>query len=407
MDRRRFVQAAGLGLAGAAVSPGPIAASTGAGRLDVRVGLSPPFDPWLEIDAAALRANVARISRLTDGRPILAVVKNNAYGLGLAETAGVLEPLDAIAGFAVVKPSAALELRDAGIEKPVLLMGLAEGEQAEALVRRQVELSFYDEGAPERMTRLARRLQAPVRGHVYLDTGMGRMGIAYHRALPWLRILAATDAVEVAGTFMAFTEETEFDREQYLRFRTYADTVQNLGLPLGRLHAASSNGVYHLPYAHLDMVRPGIAIYGAYPSRPDEERAMQELTPAVRLCARVVRVEQLRTGDGVSYGRNYVATAPTWTATLPVGHTDGYPRSAVEGARVLIGDRLYPVIGAVSASHSIVEVGPEPTVAVGDRAVLMGSDHEALEPNRLAEATGASVYDLLMHLSPSLPRTVV
>ncbi len=134
---------------------------------------------------------------------------------------------------------------------------------------------------------------------------------------------------------------------------------------------------------------------------------MAELRPAVRLRARVVRVERLRTGDGVSYGQNYVARRPTWIATLPAGHTDGVPRESVEGAQVLIGGRLYPVIGAVSASHTIVEVGEEPTVAIGDVATLVGPDHPEIHPNAVAAATGRSVYDILMHLSPSLPRVTL
>jgi alanine racemase len=109
----------------------------------------------------------------------------------------------------------------------------------------------------------------------------------------------------------------------------------------------------------------------------------------------------------VSYGRNYVAERPVWIATIPAGHVDGVPRQAVDGARVLIGEGTYPVIGAVSASHSIVELGPDTNVRIGDVATLLGPDHPDVEPDRVAAATGASVYDLLMHLSPTLPRVVV
>jgi alanine racemase len=235
---------------------------------------------------------------------------------------------------------------------------------------------------------------------------MSRMGVPYHRALPWLEGLARTD-LTVDGTFMGFTEEADFDREQLRRFQGVVERARAGGIALGALHAASSNGVFHLPEAHLDMVRPGIALFGAYPSDWQRERAMAELRPAVRLRARVVRVEQLRAGDGVSYGHNYVADRPTWVATLPVGHTDGVPREAVEGAKVLIGGRLYPIIGAVSASHSIVEVGDEERVRIGDEATLLGPDHPELAPNAVAAATGRSVYDVLMHLNPDLPRLVL
>jgi len=121
----------------------------------------------------------------------------------------------------------------------------------------------------------------------------------------------------------------------------------------------------------------------------------------------VARVEHLREGDTVSYGRAWRAERPTWTATLPVGHADGYPRRAVDGCEVLIGGSLYPVIGAVSASHTIVALGDEPSAAVGDVATLVGPDDSAIHPNEVAQRTKSSVYDVLMHLGQDLPRIVV
>ncbi len=176
---------------------------------------------------------------------------------------------------------------------------------------------------------------------------------------------------------------------------------------MGSLHAASSHAVFNYPDAHLDQVRPGIALFGAYPSDFESEKSIATLTPAMRLQARVVRVEQLRAGDSVSYGRNYVAEDSTWIATIPAGHTDGMPREAVEGAHVLVNDTAYPVIGAVSASHTIIEVGAERSVNIGDVATMLGPDHPAIHPNQLAASTGTSVYDALMHLNPTLPKVLV
>ena len=365
------------------------------------------FDPWIEVDAGALAYNVDVVSRLTGGRPILAVVKNNAYGLGLELVAGVLGPMPQIAGFAVVTTADAIALRDAGVSKAILLMAMAAEQDLADLLARDIRLSLFtdDQIDPLAAAANARAAAAPV--HLYLDTGMGRMGMPYHRALPWRERIAAQHQLRVESSFTEFAEEEAFDREQLSRLVETVRLAQERGLSMGSLHAASSNGVYHLPEAHLDMVRPGIALYGAYPSRPDEERSKAELRPAFRLRARVARVERMRPGDGASYGRRWIAERPTWTATLPVGHSDGYTRQAVNGARVLIDGRLYPVIGAVSASHCIIEVGEEQTVRVGDVATLVGPDHTGIHPNALAEATGTSVYDVLMHLSPGLPRRLV
>jgi len=364
------------------------------------------FDPWLEIDAAALRSNVAVVSGLAGKRPILAVIKNNAYGLGLTTVASVLDPMPQIKGFAVVKAEAAIALRDAGIRKPVLLMGLFSDKDGEELLRRDVQLSICTDDSASRIVRAAKKAGQPAAAHIYLDTGMSRMGIPYFRALPVLRELRGLE-INVEGTFTGLTEESDFDREQLGRFIEITDAARDSGVKLGSLHAASSHAVFNYADSHLDQVRPGIALFGAYPSDFESERSIATLTPAMRLKARVVRVEKLRAGDSVSYGRNYIAEKSAWIATIPVGHTDGMPREAVNGAHIIVNGSPYPVIGAVSASHTIIEVGAERSVTIGDVATLLGPDHPAVHPNQLADSTGTSVYDALMHLNPTLPKILV
>lgn len=370
-----------------------------------RVSQSPPngLDPWIEVDGEALRSNARAISSLTDGRPTMAVIKNNGYGLGTVEVAEALEAESSISGFAVVKVSAALELRHAGIRKPVLHMGASTMAEADAMVREGIRLALFDPADPGRILRLAEAAGRPIPAHVYVDTGMSRLGIPAHRTMTWLRELSAAP-VTIEGTFTGFTEE-DFDYDQLERFLELAVDARGAGIDLGRLHAASSHGLFLRPEAHLDMVRPGLALYGAYPSGVDTGAA--RLQPAFRLRARVARVEHLREGDTVSYGRAWRAERATWTATLPVGHADGYPRRAVDGCEVLIGGSLYPVIGAVSASHTIVALGDEPSAAVGDVATLVGPDDSAIHPNEVAQRTKSSVYDVLMHLGQDLPRIVV
>lgn len=365
------------------------------------------FDPWVEVVPKNLSHNVREVRRLSGNRPILAVVKNNAYGLDLRTVGGLLEKEPGIVGFAAVKGEEAMELRKAGVEKPILLMGMFSEEEGRELAEAGVLLSAFTEDAGERIAPLARSLGRPVDVHLYLDSGMGRMGMPFREAGPWIEALAETPEVRIAGAFTELGEDRAFDPEQLRRFLEILEGARRSGIELGDIHAAASNGVFHFPGGHLDIVRPGIALFGSYPSEPDTERGMAELRSAFRFRARVVRVSHLEPGDGVGYGRPWRAQAPTWVATLPVGHADGYPREAVTGAKVLIGDRLFPVIGAVSASHCIVHVGDEALVGVGDVATLMGPDDPALEPNSLAGALGVSVYDLLMHMNPLLPRILV
>jgi alanine racemase len=363
------------------------------------------YDPWIEVDPEALTFNVRVLSRLAGGRPILAVIKNNGYGLGLTTVGRILESLHEVVGLAVVKTSAALALREAGIRKPILLMALFAPEDGPELIRRDIHLCLTTDDGADRVARAEREAGKKARTHIYLDTGMSRMGIPYHRARPWLEGLKRRN-VQVESTFMGLTEDPEYDREQLRRFREVAQGAREMGFDLGTLHAASSAGVFNFNEAHLDMVRPGISLFGAYPSNEGREAQIAELRPAASLKARVVRVERLRPGDSVSYGREWVAQEPTWVATLPLGHSDGFPREAVQGARVLINGKLYPPVGAVSASHTIVELGGREEVRIGDVATLMGPEDPAIHPNALATRTGRSVYDVLMHLNGALPKVV-
>jgi alanine racemase len=391
-------------LGAAAAVPAARMLGTLASRLGVPQAVpADRFDPWVEVLPSALAHNVAQVRRL-GGRPILAVVKNHGYGLDYRVAARLLEPMPDIAGFALVRADEALALREQGVRKPILLMARASDSAVPDLAARNITLAVYADDEARRLPPLAGA--AGLQVHAYVDTGMSRMGIAYHRALPFLRAIAASRALRIAGTFMTFTEEPDFDREQLSRFQGLVRQARDAGIAPGLLHAASSHSVYHHRDVGFDVVRPGMALYGGYPSDPAVERPIAELRPAFRVRARVVRTDRLRPGDSVSYGRRYVASRPTWVATLPLGHGDGYPRDAVKGAKVLIGDRLYPVIGAVSASHSIIEVGDDDSVRIGDVATVLGPDHPDIHPNAVAAVTG-SVYDLLMHLSPSLPRYLV
>jgi alanine racemase len=363
------------------------------------------FDPWLEIDAAALRQNVATISRRVSGRPILAVIKNNGYGAGVVNVARALEPLDAIAGFAVVKLHEAMTLRDAGVSKPILLLGpFAAAELAEIVARRVMPMVYTPIGSE--IDRVAAGVGHPVTLHVCVDTGIGRVGVPFRQARPLITDLASRRSVSIAGTMMTFTEDPEFDPEQLRRFLALTQELERSGVKLGRRHTASSFALFQRPDSFLDMVRPGMAVFGIYSEPQFRSASLMDLRPAISLKARVAYVKQLQAGDSAGYERAYKTDKPVWLATLPVGHADGLPRSVATGGRVRIGGRLYPIVASVSASHSIVEIGNEPTVAIGDVATIFDAQ-DGSRPEDLAAASKASVYDLTMHLHADLPRRVL
>jgi alanine racemase len=393
-SRRSFLEA-GAVTAGLSLAP----------RIVAGAAVDSSFDPWIEVSAAHLRHNVDEVARLVAPRPILAVVKNNGYGLGVVNVARVLEPAATISGLAVVKLAEAVALREGGIKKPVLLMGpFDEAGLDEAVARDVMPMVYTPIG--DVLDRVAARRGRPIPVHVCVDTGIGRVGVPHAQATPLVRDLAARPSVRLEGLMMTFTEDPTFDREQLGRFQSLCAALEGEGVRIPRRHAASSFGLFQHKDAFLDMVRPGMALYGIY-SEPEFRRAgTLDLKPAVSLKARVIYVKQLRKGESAGYNRAYVAGRDVWVATLPVGHADGLPRVAAKGGRVRIGGSLYPLIASVSASHSIVEIGPEPRVAVGDVATLFDAQ-EGSRPEDLAAACGSSVYDLTMHLSPLLPRRVL
>src|SRR5437899_7278079 len=327
------------------------------------------FDPWIEISAAALQRNIAAIRRRVDGRPILAVIKNNGYGAGVVNVARILDPLDAVAGFAVVKLHEAVTLRDAGVSRPLLLLGPFAATELVEIVRRRIMPMVYTP-IGDTLDRAAARVGRPVPIHICVDTGIGRVGVPFRQAPPLITDLASRRSVAIAGTMMTFTEDPEFDPEQLHRFITLSQDLEGRGVRLGRRHTASSFALFQHPESFLEMVRPGMAVYGIYSEPEFRSAGVMELRPAISLKARVAYVKQLQPGDSAGYERAYKTDKPVWLATVPVGHADGLPRSAASGGRVRIGGHMYPIVASVSASHCIVEIGSEASVAIGDIATM-------------------------------------
>jgi alanine racemase len=401
-SRRSFL---GLWAAAPAFLPGARALAAEASPEGPSPAARSSFDPWVEVREDHLRHNVAQIHRRVGGRPILAVIKNNGYGLGVVAAARAIEGEGAIAGFAVVKLHEAATLREAGVRKPVVCMGpLGEHDLDEAVARDIQPMVYTPVGAT--LERIAARRGRAVSIHVCVDTGIGRVGVPHRDAAPLLRDLAQRRGVRIEGTMMTFTEDPEFDREQLRRFEALCGAVAADGVALGRRHAASSFALFQNEGAFLDMVRPGMAIYGVYSESPFRGLGLMDLRPAVALRARVAHVKQLQPGDSAGYNRAYKAREEVWAATLPVGHADGLPRAAAKGGRVRIGGRLFPLVATVSASHCIVELGKEPLVRAGDIATVFDWE-DGSRPEDLAAGFGGSVYDLLMHLSPLLPRRIL
>lgn len=371
----------------------------------VKRGSERSSDPWIELILDNMSWNLGQV-RKTTGVKVMAVIKANAYGHGLVEVGKHLE--NAGIDFLMVgKLQEALRLREKGVSVPLLNFGPFSGNDAETILRHNISQSVID-GNVKSLSEAGRKMGKKARVHIQVDTGMGRMGISHRDAWPFIRNTSALEGILVEGISTTLTEDDEFDREQLDRFLNLCQKAEKHNLTLGLRHAASSDGVLDLPSSHLDMVRPGIALYGYYPSDKTQKENRLGLKPVLQLKSRVVAVKALLPGDSVSYHRKYTSRKKEKIAIIPIGYSDGYPHNVIGKASVLIRGQRFPLIAAVTANHCTALLREDSPVACGDEAVLLGTQGKnRITADEMAGWAGVSAYKILIGLNPLLPRTVI
>jgi alanine racemase len=240
---------------------------------------------------------------------------------------------------------------------------------------------------------------------VDVDTGMGRTGVALSQALGLLEKVAARSHIRVDGISTTLTEDPEFDREQLRRFLEVCASAKARGIRFGLRHAASSAGILSSGDFCLDMVRPGITLYGYYPNSRTQQEDRLNLRPALKLLAYVVFIKDLAPGDSLSYHRVFKARKATRVATVGIGYGDGYPPAFGGKTAALVKNKKFPVLDAVTANHLMIELGDDREVKIGDEVILIDSSKESgLTADVLAEQGGISDYRILISLNPLIPR---
>jgi alanine racemase len=354
------------------------------------------------VDLAAIERNCERL-RFAAGphTALCAVVKANAYGHGTVPVARA-----ALAGgagwLAVAAAVEAAELRAGGLSAPILVMGALSGEELPIALDAGADVVAWRPGFVAALREAARARELPVRVHVKLDVGMGRLGIRDADELLGLaeRIHAAP-GLELVGAMTHLPcadEDLARTRAEVERFRAFGVRLRELK-PDVVLHAANSAATLGLPEARLDMVRCGVAIYGLDPFGRDPGE--HSLEPALELRSYVAALKPLAPGESVGYGGAFVAGEPTWIATLPIGYGDGWRRAFSENAEVLIGGRRHRLVGRVSMDNITVDVGPDPAgIAEGDEAVLLGRDgDERITAEELARRIETINYEITTALT--------
>ncbi len=359
------------------------------------------------VNLAAIERNVARLRRsLVGGAELCAVVKADGYGHGAAQVAAA-----ALAGgaswVAVATAVEASELRRAGIDARVLIMGALSEEELATALRAEADLVAWDERFLASVLKAIRPGAPPVRLHVKLDTGMGRLGTRKREEAVAVaeRILAAHPALELAGAMTHFAtadEDVEFLVHQLGRFEPFVAELRRLRPEL-TVHAANSAATLRVPASHFDLARCGIAIYGCDPM--NEDPGAWGLEPALELTTYVAAVKRAQPGDSAGYGRRFIAQQETWIATAPIGYGDGIRRALSGRCELLCDGRRYPLVGAISMDNVTFDVGPSQQVRVGDGVTVIGTDGEEVQTAEvLARAIGTINYEIVCGISKRVPR---
>lgn len=360
------------------------------------------------VNLAAIERNTGRLREMVGSHTsVCAVVKADGYGHGAIQVAQAA--LRGGAGsLAVATAMEAAELRQAGFDVPILVLGALSDEELGVAIAAGAQLTAWDPEFVARLRALAGDASAPIGVHVKLDTGLGRLGTReLDEALATVRaVLAGAPALRLAGAMTHFATadgDLAFAARQLQEFGPFVAEVRALATADITVHAANSAAILRLPDSHFDMVRAGIALYGADPMNQDP--AAHGLEPALALRSYVAAVKPIAPGQSTGYGRRFVAERDSHVATLPIGYGDGLARALADNCDVLIGGRRYPVCGMVSMDNITVDVGPEPLVRRGDRATLIGSDGDQRQSAEdLARRAGTISYEVLCWISRRVPR---
>jgi len=357
---------------------------------------------WAEVDLDAVACNTRVLKAQANGAALMAVVKANGYGHGAVAVARAALTAGADR-LGVICVDEGEQLRRAGIAAPILVMGHTPATDAARLVDLSLTGTVASRETAEALARAAAQRGVLLVVHLKVDTGLNRYGLAPAEALALADWLRDQPSLEVEGLFTHFASADEADKgytlDQYARFRQVAEALG--WVPIR--HVSNTASLLDMPDLSLEMVRPGLGIYGLYPS--GEVRRDLALVPALSLKSRIVRLNALAPGDPVSYGRAWRAARPSLIGLVMCGYADGLPRSLSSRGSVLVRGQRAPIVGRVCMDMCMVDVTDVPDVATGDEVVLIGGQgEEDISADEVADLAGTISYEILCGISARVPR---
>lgn len=365
---------------------------------------------WAEIDLDALAHNFGVIrERVGPAVKILAAVKADAYGHGAVECSTRLDR-EGVDWFGVALPEEGIELRNAGIAKPILCMGGIWAGQEDACIQQHLTPVVYRLDVVEALDRAAKAAGTTVKVHLKIDTGMGRLGVRADEVRDFCAALKRFTNIRVDGlmTHLASAddeEQTEFTVSQLQRFEQALAAFRDHGFEPTYIHAANSAGLFTFAESRANMVRPGGTLYGFTRDVLPATSVTPPLRPVMSLYSRIMLLKQVPKGAKLGYGGTFETTRDSVIATIPIGYDDGYRRAFSNRARVIVRGQFAPVVGRISMDLTIIDVTDVRDVAHDDPVTLLGNDGDcSITAEDLGELAGTISYEITCGISGRVPR---
>ncbi len=363
---------------------------------------------YAEIDLDAISRNARAVRQAVGSTTkIMAVVKADGYGHGAVMSArAVNETVDA---FAVATIEEAIELRENGIDKEILILGYILPDYYDFALKYDISLTVFTFEMAKALSDCAKQSGKTAKIHIAVDTGMGRIGFfPSEESADEIKKISMLENLEIAGLFSHFATADEADKEysrsQIEKYNALYDMLKKRGVDIKLRHICNSAGTTELPECLMDMVRMGIIMYGLYPS-DEVDKSRISLKGAMSIKSSVVYIKTIKSGESVSYGRRFIAKRDTVVATIPVGYADGYPRQVSNKSRVLINGEYAPVIGNVCMDQMMVDVTDIKNVSVGDDVILVGRQgNNEVTFEEIAALAGTINYEIICGIGKRVPR---
>ncbi|MFQ5823084.1 MAG: alanine racemase [bacterium] len=361
---------------------------------------------FVEINLAAITHNLNEIKKKVAPAKIMAIVKADAYGHGLKEVTKIAIENGA-AYLGVARLEEGIILREYNFKAPILVLGGFFENQIEEFLNFDLELTLYDICLAKALSIKAKEFGKIVNVHVKVDTGMGRLGIAWKRADDFVQKVLELNHLQIVSIYTHFANSDEKDKSfamtQLNRFGHVLTNLDEKNIRIPIKHAANSGAILDLPNSYFDMVRAGVIMYGYYPSLETSES--MAIKPSMSIKSRVIYSKEVEEGTSISYGQTFKTKRRTKIATVPIGYGDGFNRLLSNQGEVLIQGQRFPVVGRVTMDHIMVDVGPESDVKNGEEVVLLGRQgKEEITIYEICEKLDTIPYEVTCWVSKRIPK---